>query len=149
NTLKIIESYQKLDSRILLTKKNQNKGFIGYAENLNMMIEQAKGDYIAKFDADDIWVKDKLEKQIEDIESNPEIFLLSANAIKIDENGNEIGKVIYPYKLNETNKMILHTNPFCHPSILFRNQGYNYREKMYYAEDYDLYLRLFSDKKVL
>lgn len=148
-TLQIIESYASEDSRINLVKKDKNKGFEGYVENLNLMIDQARGKYIAKFDADDIWSEDKLEKQLMDIESHPDIFLLSANAYRIDENGNRIGEVVYPTDWEETQKMILHTNPFCHPAILFRNEGYKYRQKMYYAEDYDLYLRMFSDGKKL
>lgn len=49
-TLQIIESYASEDSRINLVKKEKNKGFEGYVENLNLMIDQARGKYIAKFD---------------------------------------------------------------------------------------------------
>lgn len=148
-TLEIIEKYAESDSRIRLIKKEQNKGFIGYVENLNRMIKEAKGDFIAKFDADDIWVDDKLEKQLNDMQSHSDIFLLSANAFKIDKKGEVIGKVIRPHNPEESAKMLLNTNPFCHPSIFFRNQGYLYRPNMFYTEEYDLYLRMFSDGKKL
>lgn len=54
-TLAIIERKAAEDSRIQLYKKDENKGFIGYVENLNWMIREAKGEFIAKFDADDIF----------------------------------------------------------------------------------------------
>ncbi|QCX53426.1 glycosyltransferase family 2 protein [Elizabethkingia sp. JS20170427COW] len=148
-TLAIIENKAQQDSRIKLINKEKNKGFQGYVENLNLMIQQAKGKYIAKFDADDIWVENKLEEQVKEIESHSDFFLLSANAIEIDENDNEIGKVIRPHTWEESQKMMLKNNPFCHPSILFRNIGYTYRQKMYYTEEYDLYLRMYSDGKKL
>lgn len=148
-TLEIIEKYAQKDNRIRLIKKEQNNGFQGYVENLNRMINEAKGEFIAKFDADDIWVENKLETQLKDMKENPDIFLLSANAYEIDEKDNRTGEVIRPSVPEETAKMILTDNPFCHPSIFFRNQGYLYREKMYYTEEYDLYLRMFSDGKKL
>ena len=148
-TLEIIEKYAQKDNRIRLIKKEQNNGFHGYVENLNQMINEAKGEFIAKFDADDIWVENKLETQLKDMNENPDIFLLSANAYEIDEKDNQTGEVIRPSVPEETAKMILTDNPFCHPSIFFRNQGYLYREKMYYTEEYDLYLRMFSDGKKL
>src|SRR5690625_7560888 len=78
-TLQIIESYASEDSRINLVKKEKNKGFEGYVENLNLMIDQARGKYIAKFDADDIWSVDKLEKQLMDIENRKSTRLNSSH----------------------------------------------------------------------
>ena len=148
-TFQIIQEKANSDNRIRLIHKEKNNGFVGYVENLNRMISEAKGTYIAKFDADDIWEPNKLEKQIADIETHPDIFLLSANAYEIDENDKVIGKVIRPSDPEESARMIVKENPFCHPSILFRNKGYQYRPKMYYTEEYDLYLRMFSDGKKL
>lgn len=148
-TAGIIEEFSRRDSRIRFFRKSQNGGFEGYVENLNKMIAEAAGKYIAKFDADDIWYPTKLEMQINDLEAHPDIFLLSANAHEIDKAGNVIGEVIRPHEPEESARMLMKANPFCHPSILFRNEGYSYRPKMYYTEEYDLYLRMFSDGKKL
>ncbi len=148
-TAAIIEDFSKRDSRIRFFSNIKNTCFQGYVNNLNNMIKKAKGYYIAKLDADDIWYPHKLETQIKDAEAHPDIFLLSANAHKIDQTGNITGEVIRPHVPIDSAKMLLKSNPFCHPSILFRNQGYLYRPKMYYTEEYDLYLRMFSDGKKL
>ena len=144
NTLKIIREIAETDERIIVINNTINEFVI---ESRNKGILKAKGKYIAIIDADDIWFENKLEKQFVDIENDESIFLLSANAYEIDENDNRIGKVIRPHNIEESNRMILQENPFCHPSILFKNEGYLYRPKMFYTEEYDLYLRLFSDKK--
>jgi len=144
STLKIITEISETDDRIIVINNSINEFVI---ESRNKGIRKAKGKYIAIIDADDIWLEDKLEIQLKDIESDKSIFLLSANAYEINENDNITGEVIRPHVIEESNRMILKENPFCHPSILFKNEGYLYRPKMFYAEEYDLYLRLFSDGK--
>lgn len=146
NTLKIIKKIAETDYRIIIINNLLNEFVI---ESRNKGLRKAKGKYIAIIDADDIWLDDKLEKQLYDIENDKSIFLLSANAYEINENDQVIGQVIRPHNIKESNQMILKENPFCHPSVLFKNEEYLYRPKMYYTEEYDLYLRLFSDGKKL
>ena len=60
NTVSIIESFISLDSRIKLIKNTENKGA---AVTRNTAILESKYSYLAFLDSDDIWVKEKLEKQ--------------------------------------------------------------------------------------
>lgn len=86
NSKKIIEGYCKKDSRIKLIKLEKN---IGPANARNEGIKQANGKYIAFLDSDDIWLSQKLEKQISLIEE--ENLLLSYSSYHtIDENGSRI-----------------------------------------------------------
>ncbi|HAS7841575.1 TPA: glycosyltransferase family 2 protein, partial [Vibrio cholerae] len=68
-TLEIIKSYMKKDDRIVLVSR-ENKGLI---VSLNEGLDLAKGQYIARMDADDISIKSRFEKQIEFLDSNPDI----------------------------------------------------------------------------
>lgn len=66
NSLKIIKSYQAIDSRIkIITQKNN-----GLAKSLNVGIKNSKGKYIARIDADDLCYECRLEKQYLFMENN-------------------------------------------------------------------------------
>lgn len=139
-TFSIIESFS--DPRIIAVKKEQNNGFKGYVENLNLLLSKAKGQYIARIDADDIWHQNKLEVQVKFLEENAEIFLTGCSqAYKINELGNREGIIRLLPNTHKFDEYILKKNPIIHPSIVFRNiKGIEYRWKMMYAEDYDFHL---------
>lgn len=61
NTVNIVKEYCKNDQRIKLLKNKKN---LGVAKTRNNGLDEAKGDYIAFLDADDMWLKEKLEKQL-------------------------------------------------------------------------------------
>ena len=72
NSNEIIESYH--DSRIRLLKNSSN---VGAALSRNYGLREAKGRYIAFIDSDDIWVKEKLQKQLAFIKENSYAFVFS------------------------------------------------------------------------
>lgn len=61
NSPSIIETYVQKDSRIKLIRSEQKSGASG---SRNRAIEASQGQYIAFLDADDLWIPEKLEKQI-------------------------------------------------------------------------------------
>ena len=58
----IVKEYESKDSRI---KVIQNTKRLGLAESLNLGIREARGEYIARMDADDISKKDRFQKQVD------------------------------------------------------------------------------------
>lgn len=80
NTNKIV---QEFDSSIIY-KYQKNKGPAA-ARNLGVKI--AKGDYIAFLDSDDLWEKNKLEKQLSYLNKNKEVDLILTNVTVVNENG--------------------------------------------------------------
>lgn len=103
NTVKIIKEYQKLDSRIKLFINLKN---IGAGATRNNSIKHAKGRFIAFLDADDIWLPDKLEKQIAFMLDNEYAFTYTAYQ-KFDRNGDL--SVINP-PLEVSYKQLLYSN---------------------------------------
>lgn len=97
NSKKIIEEYEKKDKRIHMIELEHNSGA---AIARNTGIENSKGRYIAFLDADDLWDKRKLEKQLKFIKENNYEFTYTGYEFA-DENGNKNGKIVnVPKEIN-------------------------------------------------
>jgi glycosyltransferase involved in cell wall biosynthesis len=144
----IIERYAIRDKRIISVYNNKNKGYVGFIKNLNRGLKMARGRYIARMDADDISLPDRLSKEYRYLEENPDLFLTASSYKIIDEYGNEVGKTIWDISPDEMEEKLLKKSPILHPTIMFRrDSSISYRLKSLYCEDYDLYLRLITLKK--
>lgn len=76
-----------------------NEANVGAAESRNIAIMKARGKWIAFLDSDDLWMSDKLEKQIAFMEKN-NVYFSYTNYIEIDLDGNELGiRVTGPKKI--------------------------------------------------
>ncbi len=138
-TREILESYN--DSRIVLIHQEN----IGLTKSLNKGIALAKGEYIARQDADDISMPERLEKQIEFLESHNNLALIGTAVKIIDGRGAYIHTRKYPCDYSSIQKIIKQDNLFCHGSVIFKRQSFfevgGYREIFFTTQDYDLWLR--------
>lgn len=89
NSVEIIEKYLE-DKRIKLINLNQNSGA---AIARNEGIKFANGKYIAFLDADDLWKRNKLQKQVKFMSTNNYTFSYTGYEFT-DEDGNETGKIV-------------------------------------------------------
>jgi len=89
NTDEIVARFL-LDERVKYVKNTRNRGA---AITRNRALKMAKGRWIAFLDSDDLWTKDKLQKQISFMEKNGYHFSYT-NYIEIDETGNKIGTYV-------------------------------------------------------
>jgi glycosyltransferase involved in cell wall biosynthesis len=140
-TSKILATYE--DARILVIER-ENRGF---AHSLNEAIQLSKGRYIARMDADDIALENRLELQYEFMESNPGIDILGGQAYTIDEDGRITGEMRKPISWDSISKYIRYACPLCHPTYFLRRNVYaitkGYR-LIPPVEDYDFLLRAFE-----
>ncbi|MCR5610040.1 MAG: glycosyltransferase [Lachnospiraceae bacterium] len=88
NTEEVVKSIN--DDRIRFIKKEQNSGA---AESRNFALREAKGRWIAFLDSDDLWKKDKLQKQIQFMEDNGYAFSYT-DYEEIDAEGNRLGVLV-------------------------------------------------------
>lgn len=108
DSIKIIETYK--DKRIRLFRNTENKG-AAYCRNL--ALTNAKGEYIAFLDSDDLWTSEKLNKQIDFMIKN-KISFSYTNYEEIDDNGNRLNRLITgPKKITHRG-----FNRMCYPGCL-------------------------------
>lgn len=151
NSLNIIQEYSKRDSRIrIISKKNT-----GLTKSLNIGLNLACGQYIARIDSDDVWEKSKLAKQVQFLESYSNYALIGSAYNEIDENDIIIKHnqtVLLTTTDSQIKERIVYCNPFLHSAVLFRTEvlqsigGYN--EDFKYTQDYELWIRIMSKYKV-
>lgn len=114
----------------------------GLAGSLNKGISLARGEYIARMDADDISEKTRLEKELDFLLRN-HFDMVSANKVNINEEGIPVsrdGPVT-----RDPGRVIMYVNPVIHSSVLIRKEVLlalgGYRE-LVNSEDWDLWIRL-------
>lgn len=142
-TLDIIKGYAAKDRRIVVIQK-QNTGL---TDSLNVGLKVAKGDWIARMDADDIALPTRLQSQMNFIACHPRLVLLGGGCITIDDRGKDIRKYEYPHTHD---KLVRHLekgrSPFPHSTALYNRRFVftrgGYRNRLNGAEDNDLWLRM-------
>lgn len=146
-TSEIIADYQKKDRRIRVFRNEKNMKLVN---SLNRWIWEAKGEYIARMDDDDIW-KDpsKLTKQLDFFRKNPHLWVVGTFGMIIDDEGKETGgKIVHAHDSPEVRRGFWLKNQLIHTSILAKKSailaGKWYNEKWLYVEDYDLWLKILS-----
>ena len=138
NSPEIIQGFD--DKRIKLIRNEKN---IGLPESLNKVLKQARGEYIANQDADDISLPNRFTEQIAYFEAHPEVALLGTSSYIIDGKGKIIRKEIAS---SNPGKHLRKAMPFVHSSVMLRREvidqlgGYNELSK--YSHDYELLLRI-------
>lgn len=139
-----IKELGKLDERIIIIGKEENHGL---AFSLNACIDRACGKYIARMDADDIALPERLAVQYAFMEEHEEYDWCGCNAELFDEKG-----IWGRRKMPEipTRRDYLPFSPFIHPTVLYRrrlfeqNEGYRVSRETLRCEDYEIFMRLFQ-----
>jgi len=143
-TLEIINNFN--DSRIRVIRK-QNRS--GYVDSLNLALGMAKGKYIARIDADDICLPGRFQKQIDFLESNPDVGLLGGQIILVPDNK----LFTYPTDDFQIKTELLWKNVFAHSAVMFRKDiieknNLSYDNSKMPSEDYQLWVQFSKYSKV-
>lgn len=137
-SIAIIEEYAKRDCRIRLISR-ENKGLIA---SLNEGIASARGEWIARMDADDISLPDRFEKQLEWLQQTGAD--ICGGWVKL------IGTWFHRMRRSHSSSdairiKLLFSSAFAHPTVMLRTslaKANPYSENAHHVEDYELWARL-------
>lgn len=137
----VIEEYALKDDRIHFYINEKN---MGLTDSLNRGLSLCHGEYIARMDADDISLPDRLERQMEYLEKN-HYDLIGGITEMINENGTLLYSIkSVPTDPKKINKALRYSQCIAHPTwlgkkeVFEKNAGYRH---MPLCEDYDFTLR--------
>jgi len=145
DSIKIIEHYASVDSRIIAINR-ENKGLI---YTLNEGIKRSTGEYIARMDADDVSIKNRLQSQYKYMSAN-KLDICGGNYIEIDADSKETCHKRVFQKDYEILLAMATNVPFAHPSVMMRKEFLNLNKLTYgmngykHAEDLDLWMNMYN-----
>jgi len=146
NTFEIMRGYADSDTRVRIYRNSKNCG-VSYTRNFGVSV--SNGDWIAFIDSDDVWTKEKLEKQLAYINCNPEAKIIFTGSSFIDENDQPIGNgycLMVPDKINF--RELLKQNLISCSSVLVRKECLQKFKMMNddIHEDFAVWLRILKDE---
>ena len=140
-TGEILKSYN--DPRIKIINNNKN---IGLTKSLNKGLKLARGEYIARQDADDISLPTRFEEELKFFEKNSNVALVGTDYFLINEKDEIIHTVNCFTENRKLKEKLLEGNQFAHGSIIFKKECVEkvgmYREEFKFAQDFDFTLRI-------
>jgi len=144
DTPKILRRYAEYDRRIHIISRPRT----GVVRALNELIALARGDLIARMDADDIALPTRFERQVAYLKDHPECVLVGSRVFIIDPEGDELtilGRALSHEEI--VDDLLAHRGQMVyHSAVMFRRHVVmdmgGYDDRMVEAEDLDLFLRL-------
>lgn len=141
---KIVDKYQKEKSGLFnLVPLKEN---VGLGKALAVGVESCKYELIARMDTDDIMLPNRIEKQVAEFSSNPDLTIVGSNIDEFyDTPKRIIGRRMVPEMNEEIRSFSKKRNPFNHMTVMFKKSAIlkvgNYQPMMGF-EDYYLWARL-------
>jgi hypothetical protein len=137
------EEFARGDERVCVLRRAHE----GLSPALNAGIGEARGEYVARMDADDISVPDRLQKQVAYLDAHPACVALGSSIEVIDETGRHLGLKTFATTHDAISSALLRgVSAMAHPTVVARRDvlraagGYDARR--YPSEDLDLWLRI-------
>lgn len=154
NTKKVATSFKDKDNRIQIISNSCQSGNPAIVRNLG--INAARGEFVAFIDHDDIWFKNKLARQVQAMEENPEISLIHSAFFIVQDKFPKyrFDLLNSPYQIGYCLNDLTKNNSITTSSVLLRKSilhavgVFSELDKFRYAEDYELWLRIVKENKI-
>ncbi len=140
----IVQKYAKNDSRIRLIQTEKR---LGLAASLNLGLDEAKGEYIARVDVDDPSEPERFEKQVDFMDTHPEICLCSVWQQSVTPDKSYAQKVVF--KPDELAAAMLFGCEISHCGVMLRKKIFDQNKwrynPNYLGEDFELWNRVIAE----
>lgn len=141
-TIDILSQHAARDARLRVLRRDRE----GLVPALNAGLSACRAPYIARMDADDMALPERLQKQFAFLKANPKVIVVGGQSLIIGPEGREVRIGHYPVGPESCRAHLRRASPFCHPAVMFRAAPVHriggYRAAYQHAEDLDLWLRL-------
>lgn len=148
DTAKVIKSFSEKDQRVIIVNNENN---FGLTKSLNKGIKLVRGEFVARMDADDVSLSNRLEEQVNFLKKNTDYVCVGSNVDLINAKGKKTGTVKLPEMAFIPN-YLKKRNCFVHGTLMFRSSALSkvggYDENYQLAQDYELLLRLSNEGKL-
>ena len=145
-TYSVAEEYRnQYPEKIVLLKNEQNRKL---SYTLNLCLEAATGELIARMDGDDMSQPDRIQRQVDYLRRHPEIHLVGTGMRSFDENG--FHGIMHP-QAEPAGESLISGTPFFHATIMTYKSvydtlgGYSTKKHAERVEDIDLWFRFYEN----
>lgn len=144
-TPEIAQKYVRQNPQKFVLLKNEKN--IGLNKTLNNCLRKAKGEYIARMDADDLCSPERFEKEVQILQKKKDISIVSTQMLYFDNDGvyGQSSAKEYPEKGD-----FVYRTPFCHAPCMVRKEayhavgGYSVGDRLLRVEDYHLWIKMYA-----
>lgn len=142
NCLAILQEICKDKEKVRVVRNENN---LGLTKSLNRGLAMAEGEYVARMDADDISMPERLSKQVEYLLCHQDIDILGTGVVSFG-NENIFMSPAFGYDNNQAQCNLFFSSTLCHPSVMMRREflerhHLQYDEKIKKGQDYDMWER--------
>jgi glycosyltransferase involved in cell wall biosynthesis len=143
DTPNILSAYMIQDRHVhVITRENR-----GLVASLNELLDHARGEFVARMDADDISLPNRFLRQVQFLRDNPDVVCVGGNVEAIDDEGRFLTTFEYAADDEEIEERnLVGIASICHPAAMMRREALvrvnGYDADFFPAEDLDLWLRL-------
>jgi glycosyltransferase involved in cell wall biosynthesis len=141
---------EAVDDRRLRIFRNEER--LGLAKSLNRGLDEARGRFVARLDADDVALPRRLERQLARMRSVPSVGVVGSAVVDLDDTDRPGALHVMPSGASAVRWAALFSSPFYHPSVLadrevLERHSLRYDPEYLESEDYDLWTRLLEHEE--
>jgi GT2 family glycosyltransferase len=143
NSHGVLDDAARRDPRVRVVNRT-NRSLV---DALNLGLSCARGEFIARMDADDVSLANRFARQVAHLRAHPDIAVVGSTITLIDAAGTVVREIDYPLASIEVDRFLIETGcALAHPTVMARRDAIlavgGYRAAFEHGEDYDLWLRM-------